>query len=204
MTSGLTLPLTSTERPEGAVALAAPVVRTGAAAMRVRPLQEDDLEAAADLFLQRFRRVRRSPRARAEVAASMKALYLDCPTREGEPDALVAIDAAGALAAFCGAMRARFQFDGRPATACITGTLMASPEPGHALAVVQMLRESRKLDYDFIMTDSANRASLAMCQAIGYSVSLARQPGMGGGVRPGRPRAAQAATASGRRRCSAR
>ena len=54
--------------------------------------------------------------------------------------------------------------------ACVTGTLMASPAPRHALAAVQILRESRKLDYDLIVTDSANRASLAMCQAMGYQV----------------------------------
>jgi hypothetical protein len=169
MTSGLTLEFSTGERP-AAAATAAPAVRSRAAAMRVRPLQEDDLEPVADLFLQRFRKSRRTPRARAEVAARMKALYLDQPTRQGDPDALVAIDPAGGLAAFCGGMRARFSLDGRPVTGCITGTLMASPAPGHALSAVQILRESRKLDYDFIMTDSANRASLAMCQAIGYSV----------------------------------
>ena len=54
---------------------------------------------------------------------------------------------------------------------CVTGTLMASAAPGHALAAVHILRESRKLDYDLIVTDSANRASLAMCQAMNYQVA---------------------------------
>jgi len=124
----------------------------------------------AELFLQRFRPERRPAGARAEIAACMKALYLDHPSRVGDADALVAIDGAGALAAFLGGVRTRFLFDGRPASACITGTLMASAAPGHALAAVQILRESRKLDYDLIVTDSANRASLAMCQAVGYRV----------------------------------
>ena len=170
MTSGLTLQYSTSERHAAAVATVARADMQGYAATRVRPLRDDDLEAVADLFLQRFRSHRRSPRARAEVAERMKALYLDQPTREGEADALVALDPAGALAAFCGAMRFRFSFDGRPVIGCITGTLMASTAPGHALSAVQILRESRKLDYDFIMTDSANRASLAMCQAVGYSV----------------------------------
>jgi hypothetical protein len=100
----------------------------------------------------------------------MKTLYLDHPGRVDDADALVAIDAAGALAAFCGGVRTRFLFDGRPATACVTGTLMASEAPGHALAAVQILRETRKLNYDLVVTDSANRASLAMCQAMGYRV----------------------------------
>jgi hypothetical protein len=144
--------------------------RVNASVTRVRPLTEDDLEAVAELFLQRFRAERRPAGAKAEIAACMKALYLDHPGRIGDADALVAIDGAGALAAFCGGVRTRFLFDGRPASVCVTGTLMASAAPGHALAAVQILRESRKLDYDLIVTDSANRASLAMCQAMGYRV----------------------------------
>ena len=137
---------------------------------RVRPMTQGDLAPLADLFLQRFRAGRPSASARADIAECMKALYLDFPAREGDADALVALDAAGDVAAFCGGVRTRFLFDGRPATACVTGTLMASAAPGHALAAVQILRESRKLDYDLIVTDSANRASLAMCQAMGYQV----------------------------------
>ena len=144
--------------------------RAHPSAARVRPLCEDDLEAVAGLFLQRFRAGRPSAAAAAEVAACMKALYLDYPGRVGDADALVAIDGAGALAAFCGGVRTRFLFDGQPASACVTGALMASPAPGHALAAVQILRESRRLDYDLIVTDSANRASLAMCQTMGYRV----------------------------------
>ena len=144
--------------------------RAHPSAARVRPLCEDDLEAVADLFLRRFRAGRPSAAAAAEVAACMKALYLDYPGRVGDADALVAIDGAGALAAFCGGVRTRFLFDGQPASACVTGALMASPAPGHALAAVQILRESRRLDYDLIVTDSANRASLAMCQTMGYRV----------------------------------
>jgi hypothetical protein len=166
MNGSLTLQYSALERP---AAVPAPT-RARSAAMCVRPLAEDDLEAVADLFLQRFRASRRSPRARADVAERMKALYLDAPTRQGDADALVAIDPAGAVAAFCGGLRARFRFDGAPVTACVTGTLMASSAPGHALAAVQILRESRRLDYDLIVTDSANRASLAVCQAMNYSV----------------------------------
>ena len=144
--------------------------RPRAAVAGVRPLIEGDLAAVADLFLQRFRGGRSDPRGRAEIAGCMKALYLDSPTRQGDADALVATCATGAIAAFCGGVRTRFRFDGRPASACVTGALMASPAPGTRLAVVQLLRESRKLDYDLIITDSANRASLAMCQAMGYQV----------------------------------
>lgn len=138
---------------------------------RVRPLTETDLEPVADLFLQRFRASRRSPRARAEIAACMKALYLDHPMREGDADALVSVDSDGAIGAFCGGVRMNFQFDGRPAKVCVTGTLMASPAPGHAMAAVQILRECRRLDYDLFVTDSANRNSLAICQAINYQVA---------------------------------
>ena len=72
----------------------------------MRPLVEDDLEQVADLFLQRFRSPRRNARARAEIAAYMKSLYFDYPTRVGEADLLVSIDAAGEIGAFVGGIRA--------------------------------------------------------------------------------------------------
>ena len=121
----------------------------------------------------------------------MKALYLDHPAREGDADALVATDATARIAAFCGGVRTRFAFDGAPASVCVTGTLMASPEPQHALAAVQILKESRKLDYDLIVTDSANRASLAMCQAMGYQVVSPDSLEWATRVRPREPRPAQ-------------
>ncbi len=137
---------------------------------RLRGLADDDLETVAELFLRRFRSGKPDARRRAEVAAAMKALYIDNPTRDGGPGALVGVDAAGEIGAFCGGLRTRFQFDGRPVTVCASGTLMASDAPGQALAAVQLLREHRNLDFDLIVTDSANRVSLAMCQAVGYQV----------------------------------
>jgi len=151
---------------------AAPVRKRAAVAnASVRPLEERDLETLADLFMQRFRKARRNARARAEIAAYMKSLYLDYPTREGAPGSLVWVDPAGAIGAFLGGVRAGFTFEGSPLNACVSGTLMASEAPGHTLAAVHLLRESRKLDYDLIVTDSANRASLAMCQAMNYQVA---------------------------------
>ena len=151
-----------------AVALPETAPRGRALNPRVRPLVEDDLESVADLFLQRFRKRRRTPRARAEIADCMKTLYLEHPNRVGDADALVSVDGEGRVAAFVGAHRTRFVLDGRPLDVGVTGTLMASPDPRHAFAAVQLLRETRKVDVDFIVTDSANRASLAVCQALNY------------------------------------
>ena len=148
------------------VPLPPPAARSSNA--RIRPLVEEDLEQVADLFLQRFRKGRRTPLARAEIAACMKTLYLEHPGQRGEVDSLVSLDNEGRICAFSGNTRVRFRFDGKPISASVSGTLMASPEPRHALAGVQILREGRKLDYDFIVTDSANRASLAVCQAMNF------------------------------------
>lgn len=135
---------------------------------RIRVLVEDDLEQVAELFMQSFRKARRTSRARAEIAACMKTLYLEHPGRRGDADALVSLDNEGRVCAFSGKTRTRFQLDGMAISGCVSGTLMASPEPRHAFAAVQILREGRKLGYDLIVTDSANRASLAVCQAMNY------------------------------------
>ena len=145
-----------------------PAARTRARVSHVRLFGENDLEPAAALFLDRFREDQRGAKAQAEVAAYLKRLYLDCPTRTGDPTSLVAVGANGDIGGFVGCMRATFQFEGRPIKAGVTGTLMASAAPEHAFAAVQLLRESRNLDLDLLFTDTANRASLAMCQAMNY------------------------------------
>jgi hypothetical protein len=149
----------------------APVRKRSAANASVRPLEERDLEPLADLFMRRFRKARRNARSRAEIAGYMKSLYLDYPTRDGAPGSLVWVDPAGAIGAFVGGIRAGYTYQGSPLNVCVSGTLMASEAPGHSLAAVHLLRESRKLDYDLIVTDSANRASLAMCGAMNYQVA---------------------------------
>ena len=169
MSLGLTLEFAAAEGTTPR-ARSAPLVQTRTASLRVRPLSEDDLDQVAGLFVERFRPRQRSPKTRREIAQRMKALYLDAPTRASDPDALVAIGPSGEIGAFLGAMRAPFVFDGQPATACITSTLMASPAPSHGLAALQVLRENRRRDYDLIVTDTANRASLAMNQAVNYQV----------------------------------
>ncbi len=87
--------------------------RPATANASVRPLEARDLEPLADLFMQRFRKSRRSPRSRAEIAAYMKSLYLDYPTRQGAPGSLVWVDPAGAIGAFVGGIRAGFVFRAR-------------------------------------------------------------------------------------------
>ena len=99
-------------------------------------------EPVADLFLQRFPPARPSARARAEIAECMKALYLDYPFARRRGRCAGGGRSGGRVGAFCGGVRTRFQFDGRPAKACVTGTLMASTAPGHAPAAVQILAKA--------------------------------------------------------------
>lgn len=139
---------------------------------RVRPLRADDLEDVARLFLERFRtdRVSRSAAARREVAQFMQRLYLQGPAAGSDPDSLVQITERGDVGAFVGVMRAAFTLDGKPVSVGVTGALMTAADPRNGLAAVQLLRELRHRSLDLVYTDTANRASLALCQASKYKV----------------------------------
>ena len=52
----------------------------------------------------------------------------------------------------------------------MNGVLMTAPGPQNSLAVVQLLRDVNRLPLDLVFTDSANRASLALGQALKYKI----------------------------------
>ena len=119
-----------------ALLVPAPTTPRRAAARRSAPAPPHARAAAAsrtiskrvaDLFLQRFRASRRSPRgARGGRGAHEGALSRPSPRARAKPTRWWRSTPPARVAAFCGGMRARFRFDGRPVSACVTGTLMAS------------------------------------------------------------------------------
>ncbi len=136
----------------------------------VRPLVEDDLESVARLFLKRFRKADVTKQGRDSVADYMKRIYFNAPGGGGESDSLVQINARGEVGAFVGVMRVPFLLDGSPILAGATGALMSEPDVDNGLAAVQLLRALRRGPFDLIYTDTANRTTLALCQAMKYRV----------------------------------
>lgn len=138
----------------------------------VRPLEEDDLEGVARLFLSRFRgkRAVSNERARTEVANYMRQIYLEGPGCEAGAGSLVQISSRGEIGAFIGIIRTTYRFEGKPLAAGIKGAFMAAPDAGNSFAAIELLRELHRRPLDLIFTDSANRSSLLMCRALKYKV----------------------------------
>ena len=100
----------------------------------------------------------------------MKRLYLEAPHQGAGADSLIQFDPAGAISAFIGIIRTRYLLDGEVLLAGMNGALMTAPGPQNSLAVVQLLRDVNRLPLDLVFTDSANRASLALGQALKYKI----------------------------------
>ena len=138
----------------------------------VRLLEERDLEDVARLFLARFRRdgARADGRARGDLVTYMRQLYLQGSEPGAGTESMIQIDARGEVGAFVGVIPMRYQLEGNPLKAGISGVLMSSAENGTSLAALQLLRELHRRPLDLIFTDSANRSSMALGTAMKYKV----------------------------------
>jgi hypothetical protein len=138
----------------------------------VRPLEAKDLEEVARLFLLRFRQkgAERNAPAIERIGQYMKELYLDGLNCEDGPESLVYVNARGELGAFVGVVNTTFLIDGKPIRTAEQGALMSSPEAGNESGVLRILRELARRPFELLFTDTANRSSLAIGQALKYRV----------------------------------
>jgi hypothetical protein len=131
-----------------------------------------DLEKVAHLFLRTFRSQAQAGRP-AEVenlAAYLDQLYLQGPHSAEGVNSLVYAGPGGDIGGFLGLHKTNYGLDGRRLSTCMIGSLMSSREPSYSRAGAQLLWGLNDLDFDIIMTDSANRRSLAFAGPLKYEV----------------------------------
>jgi hypothetical protein len=131
----------------------------------LRPLERDDLEQVAALFLRVVRAGERQ--SVGETAAYFERTTLDHPWADPEIPALVFVDGAGAITGFVGSYVARLRFDGSPIRAACPGNLVAAVEPGAVPAGALLLREYLNGPQEVTFVDTLGESSRPMWQALG-------------------------------------
>jgi hypothetical protein len=131
----------------------------------LRPLERDDLEQVAALFLRVMRPGERH--APAETAAYFERTTLDHPWADPEIPALVFVDGRGAITGFVGSYVVRMRFDGRPIRAACPGNLVAAPEARTVPPGALLLREYLNGPQDVTFVDTLGDSSRPMWQGLG-------------------------------------
>ena len=136
----------------------------------IRPVERNDLEKIARLFLDTFYRDRKHRKERdiERVAAYMDRLYLQGPYSADGVNSLVQVNASGDVGGFLGLQKTRYILDGQTLSGCIIGSLMSMKDPQHSRVGAQLLWALHGFDFDLILTDSANRRSLAFAAPLKY------------------------------------
>jgi hypothetical protein len=130
----------------------------------LRPLERDDLEQVADLFLSVVR-----PGSGESVAATAEYFQrttLDHPWADPDIPSLVFVDDRGAITGFIGSYVTRMRFDGAPIRAASPGNLVAAPGGRGFPPGALLLREHLNGPQDFTFVDTLGDTSRAMWKGL--------------------------------------
>jgi hypothetical protein len=131
----------------------------------IRPLERDDLEQVAALFLRVVRAGERQ--SVGETAAYFERTTLDHPWADPELPALVFVDRAGTITGFVGSYVARLRFDGSSIRAACPGNLVAAPEERRFGPGALLLREYLNGPQDVSFTDTSGDVSRRLWALLG-------------------------------------
>jgi hypothetical protein len=134
----------------------------------IRPLERDDLEQVAGLFLRVMR-----PGGRESipgVAAYLERTTLDHPWAEPAIPALVFADERGNIVGFIGSYVRRMYVDGRRIRAASPGNLVAAPEVRRLAVGALLLRRYINGPQELTFTDTAGERTRRMWQGLGGEV----------------------------------
>ncbi len=131
----------------------------------LRPLEKDDLEQVAALFLRVVRPG--SGESVADTAAYFQRTTLEHPWADPAIPPLVFIDNRAAITAFLGSYLARMRFDGEPIRAACPGNLVAAPEARGFPPGALLFREYLSGPQDLTFVDTLGTPSRLMWKGLG-------------------------------------
>lgn len=102
----------------------------------------------------------------------MERLYLQGPPDGGDASSLVQIAQDGSIGGFLGVLATRYVLEGETLSAGVIGSLMAAEGEDNVSAGAQLLRAVNSAAFDMLLTDSANRISLAFIRPMKYELML--------------------------------
>jgi hypothetical protein len=130
----------------------------------LRPLERDDFEQVADLFLRVVRPG--SGESVADTAAYFQRTTLDHPWADPDIPSLVFVDDRGSITGFIGSYVTRMRFDGAPIRAACPGNLVAAPGGRGFPPGALLLREHLGGPQDFTFVDTLGDTSRSMWKAL--------------------------------------
>jgi hypothetical protein len=135
-------------------------VSSGAPENAIRPVDEADIPAVADLFQRIF--VAKGHSAPAALVDYMNALFIDGPERDPAIRSKVHVKPDGRISGFIGAMPLAMSFKGTALRAAVCGPLMVDGHAADPLAGARLLRAFLAGPQDLSLTETANAVSTAM------------------------------------------
>jgi hypothetical protein len=135
----------------------------------LRPLQADDLEQVAALFLRVVRPG--SGESVVETAEYFRRTTLEHPWADPEIPSLVFVDDRGAITGFVGSYVARMRLEGSPIRAACPGNLVADPEARGFAPGALLLREHLSGPQDVTFVDTLGEPTRTMWKALGGEIA---------------------------------
>jgi len=136
---------------------------------RVRKLVEDDIEAAASLFLRTHADQRWS--SAAECEAYFREILFDNPWRDLDLPSWVA-EEDGRVSGFAGVVPRRMVFRGRPMRVAVGCQFLVDPNRRNGLTALQLARAALAGPQDLFIADGANDLSRQIWAGVGGTAPL--------------------------------
>lgn len=135
------------------------------------PLAADHLPAVAALFQRTFRDGRRP--APPNLAADLRALFLDHPECDPAIPSRVWLKADGSAGGFIGAVPLRMRFRGRTIRAAVPSSLMVEAPERHPLAGARLVRAFLSGPQDLSISEPINERAEGLWRKLGGEVPVA-------------------------------
>ena len=135
------------------------------------PLADEHLPAVAALFQKTFRDGRKPPPP--DLAADLRALFLDHPERDTAIPSRVWLKADGSAGGFIGAVPLRMRFRGRTIRAAVPSSLMVEAPAAHPLAGARLVRAFLSGPQDLSISEPINERAQGLWRKLGGEVPVA-------------------------------
>lgn len=135
----------------------------------IRPLQEHDLPAVADMFRVILRK--NSIPATPSLPSYLKSIFLDAPDFDPDLASKVHVRSDGRVSGFMGVLPLRMELRGEPVRAAICGSFMVEAHEEDPFAGARLLREVLSGPQDLSFSETSNDISTTMWRKMRATVA---------------------------------
>jgi hypothetical protein len=134
----------------------------------VRAFERGDIAEVCRLFASTF--LGKRPVAGDALAAGLEDAYFSAPSQAAERGSIVHVNAAGRINGFLGIINLTLRLGHRRLSAGIVGAYMSDRDEANPLIGARLARAAVARGLDVLISDTANRTSLEISRALGFTV----------------------------------